>query len=181
MAERGRAWSRFLTLAAAGVLATAGVALGRRVPAGAGSGVTGRGRPSHEPSRTARRAGFEPKDISARGAATVIASWLCLVLLVIAGLAAMRGLYARRDRAAAPPVTAQTGAPVVPPGPRLQADPPHDLASLRSYEAQVLGSYAAIPGDPAHARIPITDAMQRMIGRSLDPPPNAAANAGGNP
>ncbi len=179
MAERGRAWDRLAMLAVAGVFTTAGMLLGRRTPAAAragagarleeGGGETGRGRPSHVPSRRARQAGFEPKDISARGASMVILGWLCLVLVVVAGLATLRGIYARTDRVDAPPVTAQTGAAVVPPGPRLQADPPHDLASLRAYEGQVLGSYAALPDDPAHARIPITEAMRRVIGRSLDP------------
>ncbi len=187
-------------LAVAGLFTATGAALGRRAPrpqvagdgvagagvtregvtgadpaeVGDGAGVTGRGRSSHPPSREARREGFEPKDISARGAAMVIGGWLCLVLLVVFGLATLRGLYVRQDRAGAPLVTAQTGAPVVPPGPRLQADPPHDLASLRDYEAQVLDNYATLPGDPAHARIPLTRAMERVIGRSLDPSPSAA-------
>ena len=203
MADRGRVWSQLTMLAVAGVFTATGAALGRRAPrpqvagggvlaagvtgegmagadlagVGTGAGVTGRGRSSQAPSRKARREGFEPKDISARGAAMVIGGWLIVVLLVIVGLATLRGVYGRQDRAAAPPVTAQTGAPVVPPGPRLQADPPRDLASLRNYEAQVLDNYATLPDDPAHARIPLTRAMQRVIGRSLDPLPSA----GGKP
>ncbi len=181
-AERGRGWDRLSMLAVAGVFTTAGVLLGRRAPRVAGAVASGasddggsaRGRPTQPPSRRARREGFEPKDISARGASLVILGWLCLVLVVVAGLATLRGIYARTDRADAPPVTAQTGATVVPPGPRMQADPPRDLDSLRAYEAQVLGSYATLPDDPTHARIPITDAMQRVIGRSLDPATPAA-------
>lgn len=111
----------------------------------------------------------------------VILGWVCLVLLVIAGLTALRGIYAHQDRAEAPPVTAQTGSRVVPPGPRLQADPPHDLASLRDYEARVLDNYAILPGDPAHVRIPLTDAMQRVIGRSLDPLPNVMSEPDSKP
>ena len=189
MAERRRNWNRLTTLAMAGLFTTFGVLLGRRTPRMArvgddatdfGAEVTGRGRPTQAPSRRARRDGFEPKDMSARDVSLVIFSWICLVLLVIAGLATLRGIYAGDDRAEAPPVTAQTGATVVPPGPRLQADPPHDLASLRAREAEVLDNYAALPGDPTHARIPITEAMQRVIGRSLDPTP-AVAKPGAAP
>lgn len=207
MSDRGRLWNRLTMLAVAGLFTATGAALGRRAPrqpsgpelAGAGmagtratqaamagvdttgAGETGRGRATQPPSSKARQEGFEPKDISASGAAKVIAGWLCLVLLVIGGLATLRGVYARQDRVAAPPVTTETGAPLVPPGPRLQADPPHDLASLRDYEAQVLGNYALLPGDPAHVRIPITTAMQRVLGRSLEPLPDVTSEPDGKP
>lgn len=175
MSERSRTWSRALLIAAAGVLTTAGVMVGRRVPVEAGTGSTGRGQPSHTVSRRVREAGFEPEDMSARGTALVIAGWIGLVIVVVGGLLWLLSFYIHQDRVEASHVTAQTSAPVVPPGPRMQADPPRDLATLREHEAQILDNYAVLPDEATHVRIPLSRAMELVVGRSLDPQPTPAA------
>ncbi len=175
MSERNRTWSRALLVAAAGALTAAGVMAGRRTPVEAGAGITGRGRPTHPVSRRIREAGFEPEDISARGTALVIASWISMVIVVAGGLLWLLSFYIHQDRADAPHVTAQTGAAVVPPGPRLQADPPRDLAALREHEGEVLNNYASLPGDATHVRVPLGRAMELVVGRSLDPQPDPSA------
>ena len=175
MSEGSRNWSRALLIAAAGALTAAGVMVGRRVPVEAGAGSTGRGQPTHTVSRRVREAGFEPEDMSARGTALVIAGWIGMVIVVAGGLLFLLSFYIHQDRVEASHVTAQTGAAVVPPGPRLQADPPRDLAALREQEAKILDNYAVLPGDATHVRIPIGRAMELVVGRSLDPQPGPAA------
>ncbi len=175
MSERNRTWSRALLVAAAGALTAAGVMAGRRTPVEAGAGITGRGRPSHPVNRRVREAGFEPEDMSARGAALVIAGWITMVIVVVGGLLFLLSFYIHQDRAESPHVTAQTGAAVVPPGPRLQADPPRDLAALREHEGQVLNNYALLPDDATHVRVPLSRAMELVVGHSLDPQPDPSA------
>ncbi len=54
-----------------------------------------------------------------------------------------------------------------PPGPRLQADPAEDLATMHHQEDVLLHSYSLIEGEKGYARIPIDDAMDLALEEGL--------------
>lgn len=68
----------------------------------------------------------------------------------------------------------------IPAEPRLQAAAESDLASVRAQEAQVLGTYGLVAGQPGVARIPIERAMDLYVlkhGGALAPAPAPAEPA----
>ncbi len=139
------------------------------VPAGADS--SGRGRPGVPASRSARRAGHETVDASARAATAVLGVFavvaVATVLLAVVGL----GWLHRADRAALPPLTTEQRASVEPPEPRLQENPMGDIAAVRAREEALLTGYAWADAEHTHVRVPIARAMALMVGRPLDPQP----------
>ena len=74
-----------------------------------------------------------------------------------------------------PPLTQQQRAAIVPPSPRLQDHPLHDIAMLRQRESDLLERYGWTDADHRTARIPIARAEALVTGRSLDPAPGPAA------
>jgi len=101
---------------------------------------------------------FEPRDVNVRTiglAALGILVWLALVPYVLS--LAYPG--STRDAFKAPTVT--------PPAPRLQADPPRDLAEFRAAKQAQLTGYGWV--DRAHGvvHIPIDAAMKRIAERGL--------------
>ena len=81
----------------------------------------------------------------------------------------LHGFQARRE--AAPPLTGQQQTSLLPPVPRLQPAPWHDLSDVQHSELDRLDRYGWV--DPQHrrARIPIGVAMSRSVGQSLDSAP----------
>jgi len=54
------------------------------------------------------------------------------------------------------------------PEPRLQTDPPDDLAKLRAREQNELDTYYWIDRDKGIVHIPIDEAMKQVLARGLD-------------
>ena len=120
--------------------------------------------------QTSRRLGFEVGDARAGAIARVMVVSVSLIAASIAGLFWFVG-RSHRDDAVSPPLTPQQLAVIVPPGPRLQDHPLHDIAAERQREADLLRFYAW--ADPGHraARVPLARAQALVIGRPLDPLP----------
>jgi hypothetical protein len=69
---------------------------------------------------------------------------------------------------------------VMPPGPRLQPSPDVDMDDLLEAENRELASYGWVDRDRGVVRIPIDEAMERMVAEGLPqftPPPAADAGA----
>ena len=62
---------------------------------------------------------------------------------------------------------------IAPPGPRLQLDPPSDLAKFRAREQTQLDSYGWIDRDNGIAHIPIAQAMKDVARRGIPGFPKA--------
>jgi hypothetical protein len=55
----------------------------------------------------------------------------------------------------------------LPPRPRLQAHPSHDLVALHEQEEQTLTTYGWVDRAKGVVRIPIAEAMRRLAGRGM--------------
>jgi hypothetical protein len=112
--------------------------------------------------------GYEVQDTRAGKVAKVVAFSVTLIIACIGGLFWFVGSSHRRD-SLSPPLTQQQLAVIVPPGPRLQDHPLHDIATEKKRQSELLEHYAW--SEPTHrtARIPIARAEALMIGRPLDP------------
>lgn len=62
---------------------------------------------------------------------------------------------------------------IAPPGPRLELDPPSDLAKLRAREQTQLDGYGWVDRDKGIARIPIAQAMKDVAARGIPGFPKA--------
>lgn len=131
----------------------------------------GRGEPGVPASSGARAAGHETEDMSGALMGRLMIGLAVVLTLVIGGLIGLRSLVQRLDNAAAPPLTAEQTASVVPPPPNLQNDPVGDLARLNEAENRLLGNYAWIDPEHTRGRIPIDRAMALMVGHPLDTAP----------
>ncbi len=122
--------------------------------------------------------GYERVDVKPGTIVTVMLASVSVLAVSIAILFFLIGQVHRNDRQAAP-LTTQQLAVILPPGPRLQDHPLHDIAMELKRETDRLASYAW--ADPQHrtARIPIGRAEALVIGRPLDPLPAAAPPAAG--
>jgi hypothetical protein len=65
----------------------------------------------------------------------------------------------------------------VPPGPRLQASPPADMAAFRAHEDAILSSSGWIDEKAGVARIPIAFAKKRLLEKGLPSESAPAAEA----
>lgn len=63
---------------------------------------------------------------------------------------------------------------IVPPGPRLQTNAPGDLARFRADEQKRLDGYSWIDRETGRVRIPIREAMERLVETGLPGFPKAA-------
>lgn len=68
----------------------------------------------------------------------------------------------------------------VPPGPKLQASPPADMAAFRAHEDAILSSAGWIDETAGVARIPIALAKKRLLEKGL-PSESAAPASEGKP
>ena len=72
-----------------------------------------------------------------------------------------------------PPVLAGARTQPLPPAPRLQPNPPKDLAELRERENAVLGAYAWVDREQGTAQIPVDRALDILAAKGLPVPPTA--------
>ena len=99
-----------------------------------------------------------------------------LVLLGMSWLfTSVTSRQARQDAAPAP--MAQTASPL-PPEPRLQVKPAHDLRQLRAAEDAILHSYGWVDRSTGTVRIPIERALALLVARGL--PSRTEAQSGSN-
>ncbi len=135
------------------------------------SGATGRGRPVTPPSRRALAAGFETHDLSGGTLGLLVAGLGMTAATVVGIMFLMLGFFHSENRASAPPLTPEQTAQVLPPEPRLQADPVSDLARQFTREEALIHGYDWLDASHTRARIPIDRAMTLVVGHSLDGAP----------
>ena len=116
--------------------------------------------------------GYEVADARAATLVKIMAFGVAAIVASVAGLFLLVGQSHRADRASTP-LTPQQLAVIVPPGPRLQEHPLHDIATERKREEDLLTSYAWTDRTRGAARIPLARASALVIGRPLDPLPPA--------
>ena len=113
--------------------------------------------------------GHEERDVSfgpvVRGLVGLVALLVVTALLMrlVFGLLAER---AAKDSAPANPL-AQSFGRQVPPEPRLQTDPLHDLQTLHAAEDAVLNSYGWVDRKAGVVRIPVQRAIELLAQRGL--------------
>ena len=66
-----------------------------------------------------------------------------------------------------PPALAEALADPIPPGPRLQSDPPRDMDEMRQQDREVLTTYGWVDQTGGVARIPVDRAMSILVERGL--------------
>ncbi|WGF90340.1 hypothetical protein [Marinivivus vitaminiproducens] len=113
----------------------------------------------------------ERSDISVSAVVRTGAVFTLVVATVLAGGAVMILWLQQADRAGQPTLTPAQQTELVPPEPRLQAQPQDDLARLRGREAVQLETYGWIDSGHQRARIPLDQAERLMVGRGLDDRP----------
>ena len=136
-----------------------------------GEDDSGRGSPGIPASRSARQAGHETTEASARAVGLVLAVFGLTAVGVIVGSVVGLNWIQRADRAARPPITTEQRADIVPPLPHLQVKPYDDLHEVRAHAAALLDQYGWADAAHTHARIPIDRAMALVVGKPLDPAP----------
>lgn len=131
-------------------------------------------RPAPRPvDATSVALGYERRDAKSGTVVLVMLSGAAAIVVAVAGLFALIHLVHGRDRQG-PALTEQQLAVIVPPGPRLQDHPLHDIAVERQRESDLLRFYAWTDARHTAARIPIARAEALVLGRSLDPLPAPA-------
>lgn len=151
-----------------GLLAASILLLARPAPT---SRSAARGRVSHAPGGEAVAAGYEVKDLSARGLAFILLGLGSSAAALIGIVFLLLWLFTSWDAREASGFTAEQVATVSPPAPHLQVDAMEDLRRERAREAHALQGYAWL--DPGHTRahVPLARAMALVTGQSLDVAP----------
>ena len=111
----------------------------------------------------------ETSDVNIRGVLAFAAGLAFAVAFVSFLVYGLFGYFsARETRAASPqyPLAAAEDTRV-PPEPRLQTNPRQDLEQFRSNEDQILTTYGWVDKNGGVVRIPIDEAMKRILERGL--------------
>jgi len=129
---------------------------------------------------------YEPKDVNA---GMVWRFLIALLLTVLGAQVVVWGVYrvfstreTRNEQAPWPLRAAETR--ILPPEPRLQGAPGHDiqpqeeLKEMRAGEDAILNSYGWVDEKAGIARIPINEAMKVLLVKGLPTAPRAAGAAG---
>ena len=122
---------------------------------------------------TSEKLGYEVKDTRAGTLAIIMVVSVAIIAASITGLFSLIGHYRRVDIRSAP-LTPQQLAVIVPPGPRLQDHPLHDIDEERQRESDLLDHYSGTDPAQGRARIPIDRALALVVGKPLDPAPPPA-------
>jgi len=124
-------------------------------------------KPPHAPEPPAERGpGYERRDASIRGLLQ-FAFWMAVVLAVT--LVAMRWTFKYYSRMAplGPPASPFTNVRVLPPSPRLQANPHQELVDYCQAQEQEVRTYGWIDRRSGIVRIPVDRAMDLLLERGL--------------
>ena len=115
------------------------------------------------------------------GAIYKFAVGLVVVTLFCMGLMWAASIYLKKqgiESDPAPSPLAEANEKRLPPEPRLEKDPPKDLAELRAREDEILGGYAWVNREQGVARIPVARALEIVAAKGLPaPPPQQPAQA----
>jgi hypothetical protein len=117
--------------------------------------------------QTARRLGHETRDINVR-----VVAWFALGLIVVGviihiALGALFVFFKKQHPSPEAPSRIAVHPRVIAPHPRLQTNPPTDLAHFREWEENKLNSYGWVDRQHGIARIPIERAMDLIAQRGL--------------
>lgn len=112
---------------------------------------------------------YEARDVDAS-----IFAWVAVGVFVAAfaiyGIVKLSyGYFSRAEFRAAQPVTLIKEAPKPPTMPQLQVSPARELDQLRRSEEQVLNSYGWVDRQNGVVRIPIEEAMKKVLEKGLPP------------
>jgi hypothetical protein len=108
---------------------------------------------------------FERKDISPKGIILFIAGLFVTILIVMAGLSWLLGLWSLERRTVGPQPRAARDQ--VPAPPQLQETPPIDMKTLRAQEDAILHTYGWADEGGGVVRIPIETAIDILAQRGL--------------
>jgi hypothetical protein len=111
-------------------------------------------------------AGYEKRDASAR-VMGLFAAGLLGTIAVIVILMAVMFRYLSASQSLGPPSSPFAADRVLPPQPRLQADPKVDLQRLREQESSNLNSYGWVNPSGGVVRMPIDQAMDRVLEKDM--------------
>ncbi len=121
---------------------------------------------------------YEHTDINAKGVVwtgVAIGAFLCaaglVLLLMFHRFARERAIAVRGPYAMTAPYGRQ-----LPPEPRLQSDPPHDLAEMRAAEDHALHTYSWADRTKGTVNIPIDRAIELTAQRGIPPAPTPPPN-----
>ena len=111
--------------------------------------------------------------------------WLAISALVIhVGLGFLFGLFVKRAEETTPRFPLAVGQePRLPAGPRLQQFPVNEFYEFRQHEDAILHNYGYVNKEAGIVRIPVDEAMRRLVESGLPAraPQPASANAAGTP
>jgi len=118
---------------------------------------------------------FEARDVDASVIGWIGVGVVVSAFLIHAGVALLYGYFSRIEFPRHnQPVTFVKEAPKQSSLPSLQEDPHQDLERLRDSERQILNSYGWVDREKGIARVPIEEAMKRVLEKGL-PPAEAAS------
>ncbi|MBI2816898.1 MAG: hypothetical protein HYX72_08150 [Acidobacteria bacterium] len=117
-------------------------------------------------SENSNSIGYEKRDANAR-ALLIFAAGLIAILALILILMVVMFRYFSVAQSLGPPASPFAAERVLPPPPRLQADPREDLQRLREQENANLNSYGWVNPSAGIVKMPIDRAMDRLIQKGL--------------
>lgn len=111
--------------------------------------------------------GYEVTDLGARGIFAFVAFMIGLMLvsmvILVVYLNSLEAEAAAADESLSPLIESQA----TPTGPRLQARPPLDMQAMDEMEEAILTSYGWVDEENGVVRIPIEQAMERVVEQGL--------------
>ncbi|TLU73474.1 hypothetical protein [Lichenicoccus roseus] len=175
--EPGRTPPGLLLGAAIGSVAGAAAVLGggllwrwRQATPGIAAGAEdlgARGLPETPPSPAALERGFEPSDMRAGTLARSMAVLFLAAFVAIALTVAMLAAFGHARRGIPAPTRLQDTT-IVPPQPRLQADPLQEYKDAMQAMDRAAGSWSWLDAAHTHARVPLQRGAALSVGHSLD-------------
>ncbi len=130
--------------------------------------------------------GHEKRDINVRIVVGFGVSLLIAAIIIHVFVWLLFGVYGNLEMRGYPrefPLV-QSGQVRLPPAPRLQDKPREDLKEMRRQENELLDSYTWINQQTGAVRVPIADAMKRVVDQGLPvtdqpapPPPDAPTSS----
>jgi hypothetical protein len=115
--------------------------------------------------------GYEPSDVSVKAIALILLAFAIVSLLSIALVLWLHPLLQRTALREARPATALETTQLPAPSIQLQPQPLADIAALRQHEDAMLDHYGWVDKATGIVRIPIDEAMKRVVGQPLDTRP----------
>ena len=119
----------------------------------------------HTPSHSDHEHGDVRTSLVMRSAIGFVA--VCIAIAVVVWL--VYGYLRSQDEVRDARRSLIPAAPVVPPEPRLQVNPPNELQQYKQEQNQILNSYGWVSRDDGRVHIPIERAMDLIVERGFPP------------